>query len=129
MPSLHELLYTVRGPEFLKWFVAWFVVLRLAVGLIRYLGFDNLFTTLVGIIVFEWLGLARMAIGMAHGMHKWDFLIAIMVFGAVAFTARADQFQASGSSRRWGGSCSSGSSCSSGGGCGGGSGCGGCGGS
>ena len=121
-------LHTMRGPDFLVLYAVWFVILFAAVLILRHTGFDNGFTTLGGLTLFLGLGIARIAVGTAHGMHNWSYLIMMMIFGAIFFLARLEQVSGSdSSSNSWWSSCSTGGGCGSGG-CGGG-GCGGCGGS
>ena len=115
-------LTTLKGPEFLALFAGWFVLTFLTVLVLRWRGYDTPFTTIIGLICFELLGVARIVDGSAHGMHKWDLLILMMVVGGFGFFIRVKNFNRSDGSRG-----SSWSSCS--GGCGGGGGCGGCGGS
>jgi len=133
--SVLDFLHTTKGPDFLAVFFGWLIVVRGVVGILRRRGFDNWGTTIVGLLCFEALGVARILIGTFHGMHKWDFLILMMMFGSLCFIIRAKHFPRSNDPSGGSSSCStvsSISSCSSGGGggCGGGGGgCGGCGGS
>ena len=131
--GVFNFLHTLRGPDFLLLFWVWFLVTFGGTLLLRWRGRDTPLTTILGLLCFEALGVARMIDGSAHGLHKWEFLILMMVIGGICFFIRANNFQFGGGN----GSCSggswwsSGSSCSGGGGgCGGGGGgCGGCGGS
>jgi len=127
-----DFLHTVKGPDFLFLFILWFLILRVTVGILRNRGYDNPLTTFLGVGLFEALAIARIVVGSAHGMHKWDFLLTMMVIGGFLFFIRLDQINYTGTGGS-GSSCSSSSSSSScsggGGGCGGGGGYGGCGGS
>jgi hypothetical protein len=116
-------LETMRGPEFLALYFVWFILTWGCMLLVRHKVVDCIWTSLGGLALFEGLGVTRYIVGEAHGMHKWDFLFAMMFIGALFFLARTDSFT-SGSGSGWG-SCGGGGC--GGGGCGGG-GCGGCGG-
>lgn len=125
-PDLFNFLHTMRGPDFLLLFGGWFIVTFGGVLVFRWCVRDTPITTILGVICFESLGVARIIDGSAHGMHKWLFLILMMILGGLIFFLRADHFQNTGNSDGgswWGSSCGS-SGCG-----GGGSGCGGCGGS
>jgi len=114
-------LHTMNVPDFLTLYFVWFLVLWIAVLVVRKAGHDTPFTSVCGILLFEGLGAARYIDGSAHGLHRWDILFVMMAFGWLPFVLRARHFDQGGS-----GSCSGGGGCG-GGGCGGG-GCGGCGG-
>ena len=137
--GLFRFLHTLRGPDFLLLFWVWFLVTFCSVLLWRWRVADSPLVSLIGLLGFEALGVARMIDGSAHGLHKWGFLILMMVAGGIAFFIRAKHFKTGGGDGNcsggswWSSGCSSGSSgcgSSGGGGCGGGGGgCGGCGGS
>ena len=116
-----DFLRTMTGPEFLVLYFVWFVLVFGAVLLLRRWGFDNPVTTVVGLVVFAGLGIARYAIGSEAGMKSWDGLITMTILGSVVFVTRWGDSNG-------GGLSSDGGGCGSGAGCGGG-GCGGCGGS
>lgn len=125
-----DFLHTMRGPDFLLLYAVWFLVTFGSVLLFRWRGHDTPLTTAIGLAVYELLGVVRIISGSAHGMHKWEFLIAMMFVGAIIFLIRVEFNQSNGSGGSWWSrNCSSGSSCGGGGGCCGGGGCGGCGGS
>lgn len=117
-------LETMKGPEFLALYLGWFVFVFCCVLVARKCGADSPITTSIGLILFEGLGVARLIIGSAHGMHKFEILFVMMFVGAILFLVRAENLS-SGSGSSSGGSCGGGGC--GGGGCGGG-GCGGCGG-
>ena len=119
-------LETMRGEKFLLFYFFWFILTWFGMLTVRYKVSDTIWTSLGGLLAFESVGAARYLIGSAQGMHKWEFLIMMMGFGALFFLARSEN-SASGSNGSWGGSSCGGGGCG-GGGCGGG-GCGGCGGS
>ena len=126
-------LHTMKGPDFLAVFFVWFGIVLGLVLMLRRRGFDNPATSILGLLFFEGLGVARIIIGSAHGQKNWDYLILMMILGSLFFIIRARHFEHSKDGRGGSSSCSSVSSCSSGGGggggCGGGGGgCGGCGG-
>lgn len=131
--GIFSFFYKATGPEFLAGYAVWFVVLFAGSRVIQKSKTDNPLPTIVGLLLFEAVGLIRIVVGSSHGMHKWDFLILMMVVGGALFFARFENTGgSSGSSSGWQSSCSS--SSSGGGGCGGGGcgggggGCGGCGG-
>lgn len=127
--SLWDFLHTIRGPAFLILFFAWLLAILGVVWSFRGTGKDTPLVTLIGLLCFEGLGVARFIVGSAHGMHRWGGLIFFMMIGAILILVRGVHFEKSTGSCSSGTSCSSGgSSCSSGGGCGRGGGCGGCGG-
>ena len=129
-PGAFGSLDTMKGPDFLKLYFVWFLATWIGVLMLRKHGFDTPSTTIVGVVLFEALGVGRYLLGSAHGMHNWLFLFLMMGGGMFFFVLRAHHFDQSGGGG-WSG-CSSGGGCGSsscgGGGCGGG-GCGGCGGS
>jgi hypothetical protein len=121
---------TMQGPDFLGLYLGWFFLTRLTVMFLRHFGHDTTATTLIGLVCYELLAVARIIAGTAHGLHRWGFLIAMMVVGGLIFFLRAEHLK-KGDGSSWITSCGTGSSCSGGGGCGGGGcggGCGGCGG-
>ena len=111
--GIFSFLHTMKGPEFLGLFAGWFAVTFVTVLILRSCGRDTPLTTIVGLGCFELLGVARILVGSARGMHRWEFLFVMMVFGGVVFFLRAEHFE---SSRGLGGS----STGCGGGGCGGG---------
>lgn len=119
----------MSGPEFLIFYMLWFLLVFVVVLFLRYLGYDKPIITISGLALFLGVGVARWVLGSSEGLHKWFGLAAMMFFGTILFLIR---FQSSGGGPEGGSgcsSCSSGSSgCGGGGSCGGG-GCGGCGGS
>ena len=119
-----DFLHTMKGPDFLCLFLLWFLATILTVVFLRKRGRDSVAITIAGFICFESLGVARIAVGSAHGLHNWSFLILMMIVCALFFVLRAKYFEGMAGA---GGSSCSGSGCGGGGGCGGG--CGGCGGS
>jgi hypothetical protein len=125
--TLSEFLQTLPGPEFLAVYLVWFGLTFGTVLALRAKGYDNALTTLGGLALFLGLGVVRIAVGSAHGLESWNYLILMMALGTVCFFARARKVSSGDSS-----SGSGWSSCSTGGGCGGagcgGGGCGGCGG-
>ena len=117
--------HKATASEFLSGYAVWFLFLFVGSRTIQKgKADDHPIPTLVGLFLFESVGLLRIVNGSSHGMHKWDFLILMMILGGVMFFAR---FEKTGGSSGSSSSCSSGG-CSSGGGGGGGGGCGGCGG-
>lgn len=128
-----DFLSTMAGPLFLWLYVAWFVLIWLAALVARKLGWNSALITLFSLGLFEGVGVARYLIGEAAGLHRWTYLIIMMIFGGMLLLTRADSV--GGGSSGDGGGTSIGGGCGSsggGGGCGsscGGGGCGGCGGS
>jgi len=118
-------LQTMPGPTFLGLYFGWFILTWGCMLLVRHKVIDCAWTTLGGLVLFEGLGVTRYIIGEAHEMHKWGFLFAMMMIGALFFLARTDSFQSGSGSGRGSTGCGGGGC--GGGGCGGG-GCGGCGG-
>jgi hypothetical protein len=117
-------LETMRGPAFLGLYFGWFILTWGGMLLVRHKVADSVWTSLGGLVLFESVGVTRYLVGEAHGLHKWGFLFAMMIIGALFFLARTDSVRSG--SGGWGGSSCGGGGCG-GGGCGGG-GCGGCGG-
>lgn len=133
MSNAFDFLYTMKGPDFLLLYFIVFVFLRVFVALARAQeGFAELAAPVIGCLVYEIFGAVRMVVGSAHGLHKWDFLILMMVIGGPLFFVRFDNIGGGASGTGGGGWFGCGSSCGGGGGCGGGGcgggGCGGCGG-
>jgi uncharacterized membrane protein YgcG len=120
-------LHTMKGPQFLIVYVLWFWLLFGALWILRRRGFERPFVDFIAALLFIGLGVARIIIGSAYGLHKFELLILLMIVGTIFLSSRLDRTGGgkSGSSNWWS-SCSSGGGCGSGG-CGGG-GCGGCGG-
>jgi hypothetical protein len=119
--GLFDFLGTMKGPEFLVLYFVWFLLLFGAVFLLRRWGFDTPWTTRIGVLLFEALGIARFVIGSAQGMHMWAIMFTMMALGPFAFWVRGGDSNGGGFHFDVGGGCGSD------GGCGGG-GCGGCGG-
>ncbi|MDB6130665.1 MAG: hypothetical protein JWM04_1772, partial [Verrucomicrobiales bacterium] len=90
--GIFSFLHTMRGPAFLVVYAVWFFLLFGIILLIRHRGNDSRLVTLVVIGAFEALGIARIFVGSSHGLHKWQFLLAMMVVGFVAFIMRTDHF-------------------------------------
>lgn len=126
--------YPMSGPEFLLFYViiflfTWLGSLALRSALAQY----GQLVTVVGLLVFESVGAARIATGLFRDMHKFGFLVLMMIMGGFFFFIRflpssgpaaagtCNLLTTCSGSSGCGGGC--GSSC--GGGCGGG-GCGGC---
>lgn len=107
----------MRGPDFLVFYVLLFIGIWIGVVVLRKMTNDNQHITLLGLALFELVGVVRFIDGTAAGMHKFGAMFIIMIIGGVLLFIRSDHFNNSGN-----GSCSSCSGC--GGGCGG---CGGCG--
>ena len=114
------------GPAFLVYFGGILICGLILCAVLRANWGDQRVITLCGFLVYEGIGTVRLFWGVAHGMHKFDIMLAMMIFGGFLFFARASTLSNMNSS---GSGCSS--SCSGGGGgCGsscGGGGCGGCG--
>ena len=115
-------LHTMAGPDFLGLYLVWFLFTWLSMLTVRHKLLDSPITTVTGLGLFEGLGVARYVVGNQYGMHKWDYLIGMMLVGALFFLVRSEHMN--NGSTGSGGSCGGGCG---GGGCGGG-GCGGCGG-
>ena len=99
--------YTATAAEFLSGYLLWFVFLFVGSRAIQKgKADDHPLPTFAGLFLFESVGLLRIVIGSSHGMHKWDFLIVMMILGGVMFFSRFE---------KTGGSSGSSSGCSSGG--------------
>ena len=83
--GIFSFLHTMEGPEFLGLYLVWFAVVFVTVLILRWRGRDSPVTTVVGVACFELLGVARMIVGSAHGLHQWEFLIVMMILGGLAF--------------------------------------------
>src|SRR5579872_2974500 len=70
------------GPSFLLVYVVWLLVLWLGVILLRACNYDTPLVSVTGLVLFEGGGVLRYFIGSAHGMHRWGFMIALMLVGA-----------------------------------------------
>jgi uncharacterized membrane protein YgcG len=116
---------TLKGPGFLFFYGVVFIAILISVSQLRKVWYDSAQISILGLIIYEAIGVARFNDGSAAGMHKFEFMFFMMVIGGfLMFTGWQNSSGSSSSSS----SCSSsngGSSCS---GCGGGGGCGGCGG-
>src|ERR1700727_1024567 len=83
--GLLNFLHTMSGPNFLWLFAVWFLITFGGVLLFRWNGRDTPATTIIGLTCFELLAVARLIDGSAHGLHKWTFLILMMIVGGVVF--------------------------------------------
>ena len=117
----------MSGPDFLELYFVWFLVTFGVVLLCRWRGHDTPAVTITGLLAYEGLGAVRFVIGTIDGLHRWDFMALMMIFGGLIFFVRT---KSGGSGGGWWnqGRGSGGGGCGSSG-CGGGGGCGGCGGS
>lgn len=98
--------HTAKGPEFLFGYAIWFGVLFLGSLAIRKDGARHPAASIAACFLYEIVGVIRIVDGSAHGMHKWNFLIIMMVFGAVFFFVRFDKTGGSSdSSSSWWSSC------------------------
>lgn len=123
------------GPAFLDFYLNVFLATFIGSTALRLLLDDKWRCSLVGFAAFEGVGVIRLLTGLNAGMHRFGFMIAMMVGCGFIFFMRAKE---NGRGYGIGGSCAVGGcggegGCSSGGGCGGGGGgcgggCGGCGG-
>src|SRR5690349_14337144 len=104
---MFDFLYTIKGPDFLPLFLFWWLVTRIAVAIARSTEHDSAATTFIGLCTFEALGVARIVVGSAHGMHKWDFLLMMMLAGGATFLIRSDHFNSTGIGGSGTSSCSS----------------------
>ena len=102
--GLFDFLHTMPGEDFLLLCVVWLLVIWLMVLFLRAKDFDTPITTAAGLILFEGLGLARLVVGSAYGMHRWGFMIVMMIGGSFFLhPARREHFRAKGGrgSLRW----------------------------
>jgi uncharacterized membrane protein YgcG len=114
-------LYTMRGPDFLWLYFVWFIVSFGVVLLTRWRGNDSPWVTAFGVLAYEGLGLLRIVVGSMHDLHRWTFLILMMILGGLIFFIRVEFTRSGGDGGTWwGSSCSGGSGGGSGGGGGGG---------
>lgn len=129
--TIVDLLGTMSGPDFLSVYLLWFLLtVQIAVLVRRLMDVDDIVARLFGAALFLGVGAARMYLGSAHGLHKWEYLTLAMLVGTVCFFIGIDTWIGYGGSGY--SSCGMWYGCSTGGGCGGGGGgggCGGCGGS
>src|SRR5580692_5947155 len=88
--GVFSFLHTMDGPDFLFVYAGWFVVSFVAVLVFRWSGRDSAATTLIGFLCYESLGVVRIIVGSAYGMHRWGFLIAMMIVGGLVFFLRAE---------------------------------------
>jgi len=121
--SSRTFIMPMQGLEFIVFYLFLFFGVWFALVAMRIFWEDSIQVTLIALITFEAVGVVRYMDASAVGMHKFGFMIAMMVVGAILLFTRYDNY----SGEDW----SSGSGCSSscsgcGSGCGGG--CGGCGG-
>jgi hypothetical protein len=116
----------LNGPDFLVFYAVLFFVTLFGGGTLR----AKFRTYVPGVGVLAWLlfeavGGIRIIVGLQKGMHKFSFLIAIMIVGGIVFLMKfSARFSGSGRGGDGGGFFFLGGC----GGCGGGGGCGGCGG-
>lgn len=143
LSGLYDFFQNTNGPDFLAYYIQWLIFLFLALIAVRKWVSDAVGVSLGFLAVFEGSGLARIIIGSSNGMHRWGYLIALMVLGGLVMSIRIRHFtdlrrgMMNGDGRSTGcgssGCSSASSSCSGGSSCGGsscgGGGCGGCGGS
>jgi hypothetical protein len=111
---------TLKGPEFLEFYLILFVAILALLIMLRKLWGDTLHLTVIALLVFEGIGIVRFMDASAAGMHKFQIMFIMMGVGGVLFFLRAHHMN----DASWSSDCSSCSNCS---GCGGGGGCGGCG--
>ena len=115
---------SVRGPEFLTYYVITLIGLLIASGVLRSRVQDIDEFRWMGFLIYEAIGVFRFIDGYALGMRRYLLLIALMVIGGAFFFTRADHRRNRNNSD--GSGCGAGTSGCGGGG--GGGGCGGCGG-
>ena len=135
--ELLKVIFTLSGKEFLVLFAAWFVILYVALWVLRKCGADSSNVTIEALMLFEGFAVFRIIDGVRHGKENWGILLFMMALGGVLFLIRMTSSGdgSSGGGGYAGGGCGSsgtscgGASCSGGSSCGGGGGCGGCGGS
>ena len=101
----------LTGPQFLGWYALWFVLVFGVVLVLRWREVNTPALTLIGLLGYEIPGFLRIYVFSEPGMHKWAFLIAMMVFGGLAFLSRSENPDGSGR-RWWSNNCSSTSSSS-----------------
>lgn len=137
LSGVYDFFQNTNGPDFLGYYIQWLIFLFLSLIAVRKWVSDAPGVSLGFLAVFEGSGLARIIIGSSNGLHRWGYLIALMVLGGLVmsirirhFTTLAQGMNRDGRSSGCGtsGCSSTSSSCSGGSSCGGG-GCGGCGGS
>ncbi len=115
---------TWDGPTFLTAYMGIGFCIVLACLIARLTSLLTLSGVIIAILAYESIGANRIVYGMTQGMHKFDSLFSMMIFGPFIFLIASFADGQSSTGRNH--SCSSCSSCGGGGGCGGG--CGGCGG-
>lgn len=114
----------LNGPDFLVFYLVLFFVTLFGGGIVRAKLKQVPGVGVLALVLFEAVGVIRIITGLEKGMHKFGFLIGLMIVGGFVFVFKFLS-RSSGSGRDGGsdfffiGGCS---------GCGGGSGCGGCGG-
>ncbi len=129
--NLLELFSMMNGPEFLMLYAMWFFLVFIMTNTLRHKGFDSALTTVGCLVLFEGLGIARIIVGSQHDLHRWGFLVLMMLVGGVLLLVRITSMGGGGGPS---GTCGGGHTGATGVSCGGGSscgagGCGGCGGS
>ena len=124
--GLSRYLEGMPGPQFLGFYAVWFLVVFGGLLLLRWRGLNTPVLAIIGLAVYEVPGLLRMFVFSEAYMHRWIFLVVMMVLGGLAFLARIEPGPGGNSSS---GGCGTGGGCGGGGCGGGGGGCGGCGGS
>lgn len=128
------------GPEFLAYYFAVFAATLLGAVVVRSVWHDVFAVSMVGMLLFEIVGLERIVLGMQQGMQKFEYLVIGMILGGICYFIRFGKQSSAAASAGscgifiYGGcgsggvsSCSGGSGCSSGSSCGSSGGCGGCG--
>lgn len=123
----------LNGPDFLVFYPVLFFVTLFGGGIARAKLKQVPGIGLLAWVLFEAVGVIRIITAMEKGMHKFGFLIAMMIVGGIVFLFKFNRrFAGSGRDGDSGffilggcGGCGGGGGC---GGCGGGGGCGGCGG-
>ena len=115
-----------NGIQFLLFYGTTFFVLIASAYIIRHGVDDRYIVSVIHFLVFEAIGFARLHYGLTHGMHRFSYLIIMMILGGACFFLRAKSDD--GKSYGFFGGCGiyMGSNGGCDGGCGGG--CGGCGG-
>ena len=83
-------LQTMRGPDFLLLYLVWFIISFGVVLVTRWRGNDSAWVTLAGLFVYEALGFLRIVIGSMHDLHRWTFLVLMMIFGGLIFLIRVN---------------------------------------
>jgi len=131
--ALSYLTQDLKGQAFLAFYLVLFFVTLFGGGIARAKLKQVPGVGVLALVLFEAVGVIRIITGLEKGMHKFGFLLAIMIVGGFVFVFKFLS-RSAGSGRDGGsdfffiggcGGCGGGGGC---GGCGGGGGCGGCGG-